>query len=267
LSDRHIHLVRVIVRTPRDLAGLPVSQTLVDQAALDESKAQAELKALAGTLEVPADRPTTWLILRAKDVAATLVEHAVEQDALAIVMATRAATPTSRALVGSVADHVMRESLRPVILVPPGAAFLGGKQPTIARVLVPLDDSSLALRSLEFLITLPHASDLEFFLLEIVAREDERAAAEARLGTTATWLRSRGARSVEARVVVAADAAVAIVDGVRDALPDAIAMSTRGASGLGRMLLGSVAEGVVRRSELPVMLLSPRVLAQPIGRA
>ena len=75
-------------------------------------------------------------------------------------------------------------------------------------------------------------------------------------------LRSRGVGRVDEIAGVASDAAVAIVDAVREVLPDAIAMSTRGAGGLGRLLLGSVAEGVVRRSELPVMLLTPHMLAR-----
>jgi nucleotide-binding universal stress UspA family protein len=74
-------------------------------------------------------------------------------------------------------------------------------------------------------------------------------------------VRSRGARKVDVSVMHAPDPAAAIVASVRESFPDAFVMSTRGASGLGRLLLGSVAEGVVRRSELPVMLLTPRVLA------
>jgi nucleotide-binding universal stress UspA family protein len=39
---------------------------------------------------------------------------------------------------------------------------------------------------------------------------------------------------------------------------DLIAMSTHGRSGLGRWLLGSVAEKIVRHSEKPVLLLRPK---------
>ena len=74
--------------------------------------------------------------------------------------------------------------------------------------------------------------------------------------------RAGGAKSVEVQVGEAIDVAAAIVGAVREVLPDFIAMSTRGASGLGRLILGSVAEGVVRSSELPVLLLTPRMLAQ-----
>lgn len=41
---------------------------------------------------------------------------------------------------------------------------------------------------------------------------------------------------------------------------DLIAMSTHGRSGIGRWLLGSVAEKVVRHSEVPVLLLRSRVM-------
>jgi nucleotide-binding universal stress UspA family protein len=233
LSGSELHFVQVSWDPPREFVGLP---------------------AWAGQVG-------TTATLHAPDVAAALIEHAVERDALLIVLATRAPRPGSRAIAGSVADQVMRESPRPVVLVPPGAAFMAGKTPAITRVLVPVDDSSLSLRSLEFIVELPHAGALEYVLVEIVGEERARMAADTRLRNTAAGLRSRGARAVETRVSLAPDAAAAIVRAVRDIFPDAIVMSTRGAGGLGRLLLGSVAEGVVRQSELPVMLLTPRMLA------
>jgi nucleotide-binding universal stress UspA family protein len=127
---------------------------------------------------------------------------------------------------------------------------------------VPQDGSSLAFRCLEYLIELPHAKELEYVLIEVASSDENRAAAATRLNTTAAWLRSRGAKSVEVIVADASDAAAAIVGAVREVLPDIIAMSTRGSSGLGRLILGSVAEGVVRGSELPVLLLTPKVLAE-----
>jgi nucleotide-binding universal stress UspA family protein len=266
LSERSIHLVSLIGEPPRDLAGVPVAQGLNESAARDEKVTEARLAQLAEAIRGSVNRDATWSVLRTRDIAATLITHAVEQDALLLVLGTRAAGGGSRAFVGSVADHVMRESPRPVVLVPPGAAYLAGKEPTIKRVLVPLDGSSLAFRSLEFLIELPHAADLEYVLMEVVSHHDKRTSAEPRLRTTAAWLRSRGAQAVEERIAVARDPAVAITDAVRDVLPDGIVMSTRGAGGLGRLVLGSVAEGVVRRSELPVMLLTPRVLAEPMPR-
>ena len=263
LADADLHVIRVI--------GIP-SERLVAQAAaigLDGAvvtgRREAEMQladAVAG-VSVGAGRRITVDVLEGSDVADAIIEHATQQNARVLVLATRAAGAVGRAIAGSVADRVVRESPRPVMLVPPRAAFMGGKHVQIARVLVPQDGSSLAFRCLEFLIELPHARELEYVLIEVVPTESGRAEAETRLTTTAAWLRSRGAKWVDVVVAEASDAAAAIVGAVREVLPDVIAMSTRGSSGLGRLILGSVAEGVVRRSELPVLLLTPKALALP----
>jgi nucleotide-binding universal stress UspA family protein len=64
-------------------------------------------------------------------------------------------------------------------------------------------------------------------------------------------------------VVEAADPAEAIAAAVRRFLVEMIVMSTRGRSGVQRLVLGSVAEGVVRASQMPVLLLTPASLAAP----
>lgn len=270
LSESDLHFVRVVIdplvgvtRDPRDeFVGLRAAEELLAAVVSERSVAQHQLASVTQGLGMPAGRVATTAVIQAADVAAALVTHALERDALLVVLATRAPGARSRAIAGSVADHVMRECPRPVVLVPPGAAFLAGKTPAIARVLVPLDDSSLSFRSVEFVLGLPRAVDLEYVLLEVVAEEAARVEAEERLAKTAAWMRSRGVRSVAVRIVHAPDAAAAIVGAVREELVDGIVMSTRGAGGLGRLILGSVAEHVVRASELPVMLLTPRVLSQ-----
>jgi nucleotide-binding universal stress UspA family protein len=270
LSESDLHFVRIIddplagvVRDPREeVVGLHVAERVADTVVENRTDAEAALASVVANLGMGGDRVATWAVLQAQDVGVALIDHAVASDALLIVLATRAPRARSRAIVGSVADYVMRESPRPVILVPPGATFMAGKEPTVARVLVPLDDSSLSFRSLEFIVDLPRANELEYVLVEVVAEERARATAQTRLEKSAAWLRSRGVKGVEVCVLESADAAEAIVGAVRDTLVDAIAMSTRGAGGLGRLILGSVAEKVVRNSELPVMLLTPRVLAQ-----
>jgi nucleotide-binding universal stress UspA family protein len=187
------------------------------------------------------------------------------RDPLVVVMATRAAAPVGRALRGSVADRVMRESPRPVVLVPPGSDDMRGRHVHVGRVLVPLDGSALSSRAVDFLFALPHAARLEYVLLEAVAHGGAWGAADARLDAEARRLRARGAAVVETAVVESAEPAAAIVEAVREALADAIVMSTRGASGARRMVLGSVATEVVRRSEVPVLLLTPACLGAAEG--
>jgi nucleotide-binding universal stress UspA family protein len=49
--------------------------------------------------------------------------------------------------------------------------------------------------------------------------------------------------------------AAEIVNAARETGADLIAMSTHGRSGLGRLMFGSVAEAVLRHSDVPVFLL------------
>jgi len=225
----------------------------------------------------------TGEVIDGVDVAATLLGDLEAHDAIFVVMATEAAGAVGRAIRGSVADRLARESPRPVVLVPPGARYMTNKRVTFRRVLVPLDGSSASLRVIPRMLALAHAEAFEFVLLQVVRPERVgghmmppglpmvgdyppdggewthvgAAVAERRLGAIAERLRARGCH-VEVRVIESADADTVIVDAIRNELVELIAMSTRGASGLRRLVLGSVAERVVRHSEVPVVLVTAR---------
>lgn len=85
-------------------------------------------------------------------------------------------------------------------------------------------------------------------------RSELRAAWEGRLNELSLGLGER-CRSVE--VVEAADVPAAICEFAQGHSADYIAMATHGRSGLRRLLLGSVAEVVVRHATVPVVLYPP----------
>ncbi|MGH7392285.1 MAG: universal stress protein [Candidatus Rokuibacteriota bacterium] len=134
------------------------------------------------------------------------------------------------------------------------------------RVLVPLDGSDLAESVIPAFLDIARALDLRLVLLQVVpvlspgsGRLHEEAAA---------YLRTAGARladqaHVETRVRTG-DAAAEIVEEARDGHADLIAMTTHGRSGLSRLLFGSVAETVLRRTTVPVFL--KRVREPEAGR-
>ena len=206
----------------------------------------------------------TWSVPTGDDVAGTIARYAEERDALTVVMGTRAPNVVGRAIAGSVADGLMRECPRPLVLVPPRTAYLAGKRIRFGRVLVPFDGSALAERALDFLVQLGLASAVELVLLTVVRQadtSDDRRSAEGRLEEVAVRARAHGVTAIETQVGVGDDAAEIIAGAVREYLVEMIAMSTRGRGGLRRLVLGSVAEGVVRVSEVPVLLLTPATLA------
>jgi nucleotide-binding universal stress UspA family protein len=183
-----------------------------------------------------------------------------------VVMSTHGRGGLSRLLMGSVAESVVRRTTVPVLLVrgevPPPPSGL-------ARILVPLDGSELAEAVLPLVTRLAGPFDFVIELIRAVEPLPAAALAEVSLHvqdlTTvrvteaerylekiAAGLEARGLR-VRAAVRVGMPVDVILHHG-REAGAGLVAMSTHGRSGLGRLLLGSVAERVVRNADVPVLL-------------
>jgi nucleotide-binding universal stress UspA family protein len=141
------------------------------------------------------------------------------------------------------------------------------------NVLVTLDGSALAEAVLDHAITIAEPSKTRVTLLRVVppayvatefnalvqsdARLRERVdAAHAYLNDVATRLSVDG-YLVDTEVVVSAFAAGAILDYAEQNRTDIICMATHGRSGMKRLLLGSVADKVLRGADRPVLLYRP----------
>ena len=134
--------------------------------------------------------------------------------------------------------------------------------------LVPLDGSALADRALPFATTLARADGGKLVLLRVVQAHTfpdvepnpEHVAAirdaELELAAMADRVRAEGV-DVETRLVRMnyAEAATAILDAAQREQADLIVMSTHGRGGLRRWIYGSVADEVLRGSEVPVLLV------------
>lgn len=145
----------------------------------------------------------------------------------------------------------------------------------IGKILVPLDGSPLAEAALGKAIELakdsPGASITLIRAAEaspigvdpIKAQIEVVHEAEEYLNGVAKRVRSEGVKSVEISVWYGPPAP-SIVEAANVAHAAMIVMSTHGRSGLGRLLLGSVAESVLRATHLPILLLHPD--GAPIAR-
>ncbi len=91
--------------------------------------------------------------------------------------------------------------------------------------------------------------------------------AEDYLETVASRLREDGVPRVKTSVWYGA-AAPSILEAARTANPDLIMMSTHGRTGIGRLIVGSVAESVLRGARTPVFLIRVEGTPEaPVGHA
>lgn len=140
------------------------------------------------------------------------------------------------------------------------------------RILVPLDGSALAEQILPYVMSLAKAPEALVTLLRIAGHpvtsyrveglsvnatrsDDTYAHCEQYLQGVAAQLRQSGL-NVETRVLEGPIADV-IIDYANELQADLVAMSTHGRTGIGRWLLGSVADRVVHGLSVPLFLMRP----------
>jgi nucleotide-binding universal stress UspA family protein len=205
-------------------------------------------------------------------VAAALSRLVTEREIGLVVMTTHGRGGLQRAWLGSTSDGMIRSCCTPVLLVRPEEEAEAGERP-FRRVVAALDGSVSAERALRsacgpgltdgasVVLThvmqppvvaaspyLPHT--LQLSPEEVAAREAQLGAYLEEVGRQ-DWL---AGRTVETRVVVDYEAAPAILEVAAEVDADLIVVGTHGRSGLRRMILGSVADKVVRGTHRPVLV-------------
>ncbi len=138
-----------------------------------------------------------------------------------------------------------------------------------AHVLVPLDGSPLSAAILPFVrglpaprITLVRAIERRLFQFEPDDPRESPAAAERDLAFVVAGLARAGIADAVA-LVRHGEPAAEILAAAAETGADLIAMTTHGRTGFDRLVLGSVAERVIRRSSIPVLAVRAREPGAP----
>ena len=149
---------------------------------------------------------------------------------------------------------------------------------TPKKILVPLDGSRLAEAAFDEAVDVAKRHDATVVLLRAAQATRLPAAdptetqvavvreAETYLAGIAERARNAGLTKVETSVWYA-PAAEAIIEAARVRGIDLIVMGTHGRSGLGRFVLGSVAESVLRGTTTPILMLRDHSAATPAAGA
>ena len=205
-----------------------------------------------------------------------LAQYVRELDIDLVVMATHGRGGIRRAWLGSVADHLIRTLEIPVLLVRPREGAPARHQPGAGQILVPLDGSPLAEEALDAAATLARIWDAEVSLLQVVrpiqraenttfpfpAPYDEeltamcRSQAQDYLDDLVERMHGKGLRA-SGVAILGWNAADAILEVARPERVAAIAIATHGRGGLRRLVIGSVADKLVRGADVPVLVYRP----------
>ena len=204
--------------------------------------------------------------------AEVIVDRAAAQAGTLIAMTTHGRSGITRWLLGSVAEKVLHAATNHLLLVRATERTKSREAAALKRIVVPLDGSELAEMAIPHALELAGKMDLEIVLLRAYAlpvpaytAEDyapdlgelwEQMKKEAReyLEKKVDQLQKEGLRKVST-VLLEGYAAEKIINLARERPECLVAMCTHGRSGVGRWVLGSVTDRVVRHSEEPVLVI------------
>lgn len=281
-AGAHLELVHVL--TP-----LPIvypEAILGADTSLDASYRARQQEYLAGAARrIQARASATTATLLSGEVALAVQHHAETTDANLVVMTTHGRGALGRFWLGSTADQLLRRLRTPLLLVRPHEGAINwDDEPALGHVLLPLDGTEVAEQMIEPAANLAQLMNADVTLLRVVrpvlpvsvpsepasvgagaqmllehvraAHEELCSQARGYLEGVAQRLRQRGLK-VATKIEAHEQPARAILEIARPPAIDLVALGTHGRGGLSRLLLGSVADKVVRAAEVPVLVRRP----------
>lgn len=247
---------------------------------------RAYLESVVARLREHTAVPLSTLVLEG-EVAHTLRNHAEALPADLVVMATHGRGPLGRFWLGSTTDELVRHLPMPLLLVRPEEQVVDfAREPDLSHLLLPLDGTPLAEQMIEPAVALAALMPgAEITLLRVIKPTtavyyppegaamgteaqalvhqvqalQERLYEEAHtyLVGVADRLRERGMR-VHTRVTAETQPALAVLHEAKNLHAGLVALATHGRRGLARLVLGSVADKVIRGLHGPVLVMRPK---------
>jgi nucleotide-binding universal stress UspA family protein len=210
------------------------------------------------------------------NVAEALSAYVDEQHVDVVAMTTHGRGGLQRAWLGSTTDGMVRQCRAPLLLMRPSddtREALPTSDRTFRRILVALDGSETAERALGVALQLAITADAPIMLANVIQprvpsaspylphtiqpAQEEIAARERHLRSYLEEVAGRDVlrgREVQTRIIVDYEPALGILDLAEETGSDLVVLGTHGRGGLRRMILGSVADKVIRGTHRTVLV-------------
>lgn len=233
------------------------------------------LKSVTGAVRERLGRLVSSAVLRGHPVAQTLATYSRELGADLVVMTSHRRGGLRRVSLGSVTDQLIRSGEVPVLVVRPGAVEADGPAWEAGEILVALDGSPLAEAALGPAMEVARLWDAELSLVQVVppilptspqlalpssywhqAAAIRRGSAEDYVRDVAERVRESGIRASGVAVIgnSVPETLIVLAEPKRVSL---MVVATHGLGGVGRMVLGSVSDTVVRGANVSVLVVRP----------
>jgi len=209
------------------------------QALLDDAAAQCRAAAVEPALATVHERPVPGILATA---------DAGQHDL--IVMGTHARTGVARTFLGSTTEGVLRSSVIPVLTVRTVDRIA---EAPFASALLAIDDSEPADAAAAVAARLARVSGTRIIAFHAIEPSEIPADAVAIVNGA---LARAGLPESTPVVIAQGDPAHTLIATAKDREAALIVTGTHGRRGLHRLALGSVAENIVRTSEVPVLVVS-----------
>ncbi|MGH7541174.1 MAG: universal stress protein [Gemmatimonadota bacterium] len=257
LHEAELHLLHVLVlHGPSAVEGMEVFP--------GEEEAR---EALEGAVRKAGEGSVVHSMTRSIAAAPAILDYAHERGIDLIVMGSHGRRGLRRLLLGSVTEEVLRASGCPVLTV--HGPKEGAVSTAVTRILVPVDFSKRSSLAIDYGVELAETYGAKLHLLHVVELPTypDFYVPVSMSGIDIPAVRQQSAERLKelalgpaARVDIETSVSVGrtvveIVDTAESGGYDLIVMPSHGYSGIERALLGSVAEGVLRRAPCPVLIV------------
>ena len=254
------------IRTPSDVIDDAISQAESD---LQAEAERIRSRGVISKISVGAGSPAEVIVSEA---------HAREIDVIA--MATRRESALARGVLGSVTDRVLHSTSTPIFTLYPGEIHdfddtSGGP----AKVIVPLDGSSLSESAIEPATEIAQASNAEIVFMEVVRLpffgvgvagieygagdfagdmgvDQQKKEINDYLNNFVENAKAKGLTSSAS--VRSGSPPQQIVEEASETDDSIVVMGSHGSGGLKRWVVGSVADKVIRSAGRPVLVIPPK---------
>ena len=271
--NSELHLVRVedppVIVDP---ATVPPVLLITEETVRDARLARRRMLEAFGAECAELGKITVTTALENGQVGPTLRDYAEASRAELIVMSSHTRGKVQRMTLGSVTDYLIRNTHVPVLVAREPLPSPGAAGEVFSRIVVPLDGSTLAEEILPTVAELASRFQSTVLLLHVLTPvtyaqqrimqpgfpwwDGDIASAQAYLDDAAAYFRERSL-TVATDVVLGDDIPAAIVDYSIRKSADLVAIATRGLGGISRLVFGTVADEVTRKSPKSVLVFHP----------